>query len=326
MGQGFAAPTLYSAPDASFPRDIQPIYSYFLEDKFITVPFTSSLFRQPPDSVVREFEWPDGDMVVDILTNPALFTDHSNPRDALLKLIFPLFLGPDETQPYLHQILLQYFEFAKQQYLAFRSKKQEKCDLDFSRRAELHRILIETNTQVPSGLSTESLSALNSISTIQAFLAEKSQRVRSPFYEPVTTFLNSSIRDVASADCALDFAFSLGDISTVLHVIKFMLTSAADQPLRRKYTRASSWLSSLPVESLPFVPLVAPSTQSEDFSHGTHCLASNGRYLFLSESKGQLSLYLRGRKLSDVSVSKKDLLFGIAGDFLYVADGERAMV
>jgi hypothetical protein len=104
-----------------------------IEAEILGTPFESSLFGLSPTEVIRPFEWPDPNFIVDILTNPSVMTDYSDPSDALFNIVLPLFIGPSETQPYLHQILLQYFTFAK----AIDSGYRERFAALWGRRAAL---------------------------------------------------------------------------------------------------------------------------------------------------------------------------------------------
>lgn len=275
----------------TFTGQREVIFEVSPDEKAFSVDFTSLLFSQKPEDVVKLFYRPDQNMIVDIMMDPVVFTQVSTPTEVWREVVAPLFTGVDDTKPYIHQLLNAYYKFLKERpniYMDDEDKRiellKEEIRMEKSTVATIHSNykdvtpLINDNDLHEFGLdhedlnfesllnlltSKENLSNPNNSNSHTDFLHRNPHNfvpVYHPFYDQITNKLCPLIHDAFSAYVAVKWGFFAGDITPIFAALNFLVKIPQNQrdsksnPIHYSFPYIQSVLTSFSFENAIFLP------------------------------------------------------------------------
>jgi hypothetical protein len=230
-------------------------------------------------------------------------------------------MGPNETQSYLHQLLLQYFEFAKSTYSQYRSAWSALRSRQLSLSEKQRSIVLSRRSQAATDPNSPLLASLTTAAAILTYANDPKQWRRDFVCWRIATSLMTEIVDIPTAQCGISFGFSAGNVSPVLVSLRILQQNSRPM-FRPPFPDYQKWIENMPLDATVFVPAVTSETKFLSLNASSAAVATNGRYVYISESTGRISVFLRGRKLQEVVVSKKGIVFAALDSVLYVADGD----
>lgn len=322
MGTGGSLPPVSLGSDSSLPNDLDSVYIEYLEEESLSKRFTSSLFKEDPSAIEHGFEWPDNNFLVDLLANPEMLTKYKTPKDVLDHVIFPLFCADHSVVSYYHQLVLQFFEFVKHEFKEYSRKYKNRVESLEERKKEWLREITEAHFKQlpPSDRKLESVDAIfDFIKDGKIFTNDQTAKSAIPF-------ILKHIEDPKSVFSAINLGFFTGDVTPILATLPFLADNPKMKMGHLKFTGCAEWMRALSLNSVAFTPMINQKTRMTQILNSSAknvCIAANGRYVYISESTGSMSVFLRGRRIQKVQVSRKEIVFACSNGMIYVTDFEK---
>lgn len=167
--------------------------------------FLTDLIFQAKNDIEKPPNIPEDNVIVDIISDPFVFTQVGTPLEAWHNVLAQLFIGSDSTKPELHQVLIEFFTFlnARPENI-LNSEDQAMLKLESIRAAERQKILDAMNRfdDTPS-IDTEKL--LPHLNDPKEFLASLPKCSKCPFRFHKTYLEMSNIVDPVGTEP--DYAF-----------------------------------------------------------------------------------------------------------------------
>ena len=324
MGAAPSFAPLSVGKDSSIPNDLQDVYSEYLEEESLMKPFTSSLFKEDPSSVEHKFEWPDNNFIVDLLLNPEMLTKYKTPKEVLDHIIVPLFCGDHSTMRYYHQLVLQFFEFAKHGFKEYSRKYKNRSRQEEQQNKECVEEIVAAHFQenVKNEVKFETVDDVFNLVKKGGVFVGGDARAAIPF-------MIGHVGDAKSVFCSIMLGFYAGDVTPILAALPFLAQNPKLKMGSLKFVGCGEWMRSLSLNNVGFVPMPSKRTKITkimDKPAQNVSIAANGRYVYVTESRGSISVLLRGRRIQRVQVSSKEVVFACSNGMLYVTDFEKDYV
>ncbi|OHT06909.1 hypothetical protein TRFO_24941 [Tritrichomonas foetus] len=328
MGVGESTPTSLYANANLFVNSSKSAFETSLDDQAFSIKFTSPLFHKTKSQIMKPYEYPSDDLIVDIIISPTKYTMFDNSNEAVERVILPLLKGSDDSKPIIHQLLLQFFAFLKDRskiYLKKLEKYQEvSLENDIIMKREIHKAHHWYSFDFNS--PSQTLSIVKSFSEIFKLIPPSlnPNLVFQPIYEQQCLEMSRNMKDGKSVMISVLFSLFTGNISLLIQSLMCSFNLKKEK-IDFKYSSIFESLLEIPFDSVSFFPkqkLEPMYSKIAEYAIKNETMCSNGKYLFIAEDVGFISIYFNGIRKSQNKISKKNLFITCSNGFLYATDYE----
>ena len=286
---------------SSFSGKKDSIFEVMPDEAAFSLHFKSDLLSKNPSDVEKPLVPPSESVIVDIITDPAVFTRMSTPVEAWRGVITPLFEGTEETKPFLHQVLNEFFKFLKERESIFLEIEDKETEFNEFQKNErqclISSIYSEYNSPYPF-LDYSVLEKLTNTSDINKIIPDKHYFLPNPIYNQTTKKIITNLltrNSYFNAHAAIKWGFFACDIGSILNGLLFFIRSlspssrAQGNPSTLNLPNFSDILPRLSLENASFLPISNENERSiskiigyrKPILQARSTIVCNGHYVYV---------------------------------------------
>ena len=304
MGPGISRvpDSIYASSDA-FSAYHENIFQSASDEIAFSREFTSNLFSQKKNEVVKPLVLPDANLICDVVTRPFAFTQFETPTQTWQQLLAQLFTNSENSMPHMYQILYEFSVFLKQrpdniffQEDENRKQKDKRTDKE---NAEILQALNKSTLQPK--IDTEKLNSI--ITKVDLFLNSLPKTMSKEFnYNPqylsISEFFIKRLPTPNYSFPLLMWGLTCGDLSDVVCSLTHLTGSVMKKEAIQHEIEMKYYAEKIPLlpmnnaTSLPFSKSVIastaiPGTTPKDVLAAQN-IACDGRSLLVLQENGIL--------------------------------------
>ncbi|OHS96946.1 hypothetical protein TRFO_02089 [Tritrichomonas foetus] len=287
----------------TFASDVESIFEVSPDEQAFCLEFVSTLFERRPEEIVKPFNLPDANTIVDIMTDPFAFTQVTTPTEAWQDVVAPLFSGTDDSKPYIHQLLNAYYKFLKERPNSFMDNEDNRLRLFHEQKqAEIQRLIgIHTKYKNPAiEVNSETLEKLTSAEKILNIIPNNANSIQyHPNYDKITKKMCSLVKDPFSAYVAVRWGFFSGDITSVVVGFNYLVKNLNEHskiPIHYNFPRYQHIIDNMALENATFIPNNKKISHTKLMSFKMPKISSqsmmscNGKFIFILGRRSLLTI------------------------------------
>lgn len=202
----------------------ESVFSVALDEKIFSDNFFTDLFLKQDKDVVKPLELPDENMILDVITNPYIFTAVNSSTQTWEEILTYIFISTDETKLYRHQIFNQFFNFLTKRsndILLEEDKKnsilKKKLEVENAKALSIHKKLYSKIRINPKDV-LDNYNYLDNF--LQTLVLDQSYCLfYNSSYGEYSDKIISKIHDVESSYKAIMWGFASADLNSVIRGI-----------------------------------------------------------------------------------------------------------
>ncbi|EAY12409.1 hypothetical protein TVAG_445210 [Trichomonas vaginalis G3] len=292
MGPGISrASDVVFAKNEIFQRYTNNVFDVGLDEIAFSKEFTSKLFQERKTPSQIKVKLPGENLIVDIVSNPLLFTQAQTPSEAFISVITPIFTSSEMTQSTMHHILSEFFTFLSTKpdniLIADEEVYNSLMHQQKNENEQLSKILMKHAERTPINIQ-EMKSVVQNVTKFLNILqsTEISNYTFNPNYQEITNLLREQ-----SAVPQILWGLTIGDSTAIIEGLSKILSlssSKIDSKLKFKMSNIENCIKHLSFSStitLPFDSTIIgtvsiPQSKSQGMKPSS-IISSDGRTIFL---------------------------------------------
>ena len=324
------------ARQGQFEREKESVFEVSPDEQAFCTEFESPFKDKPPNEGQNYDNLPDENMIVDIMTDPIMYTQVSTAIEAWQEVITPLFSGSHTLKPCVHQFLKSYYKFLKERPNKFLDNEDERIKQRFQQTQSDNQRLIQLHSKFKKPaieITEELLSGLNTPQNILDIIPDTPICNYHPSYYSVTKKIISFLNSYFAAYVAVRWGFFSCDITPIIAAYKYLIKNPNETiKSNHNFPHIRKVLDSISLENALFVP------NNQNISYANligfkmsklRCqsmMASNGKFIYILGAKSKLTIISLSRFVNnntlrfrnfDLNINKKKIL----DSFIAISNG-----
>lgn len=254
--------------------DTKSIFEISYDEEAYNTKFVSDLLSTKPEKMKRENNLPDQASILNIITDPLIFTTCSSPEEAWRDVLSPLINGSENSRPYIHQLLSSLFRFFKERPIPFIEQEtrhkieiEEKIKQDRINIGSIHTSFAEPIVYINDELLSKFLDGKENVfNFIESFF--KLPKTPHPTYNLLSNYLLRTYEesnDPGKIYFLLKWGILSSDLSSVINAfvgITKLMIKQDKTPIKYNFHEYSKILTGIPLLNCIYLPPSNPNLPS----------------------------------------------------------------